>query len=188
MHRQRRVTAPCCYAPARHAHADARDAMARLAVYEPMMIPLIESDVLTRLIDYVPVVKPFNRLPPGQWGPEALREINNTLFAIDQLLFCYTKMGREDDLPVDVLACQPLTSWVCDVLHGAKDVAAAPDALQCGNTHCRRVAPACTNMCAAQGALTATARCLVKVCPVPQPWLAPPSHVHAHLSSLSVAC
>jgi hypothetical protein len=100
---------------------DARDAAARLAIYENVMNPLIDAGVLAALINYAPVVKPFNRLPPGQWGPEALREINNTLFAIDQLLFAYVKQERDADMPADALAGAPLTSWVCDVLHGASE-------------------------------------------------------------------
>lgn len=106
-------------APPYFACTDARDATARLAIYEPMMGPLIDSGVLTCLINYVPTVKPFNRLPPAQWGQDTLREINNTLFAMDQLLFCYTKLEREADLPVEALSSASLTSWVCDVLHGA---------------------------------------------------------------------
>ena len=58
---------------------DARDAAARLSNYEAMAAPLIDAGVLTSLVLFLPTVKPFNRLPPAIWGPEALREINNTL-------------------------------------------------------------------------------------------------------------
>jgi hypothetical protein len=101
--------------------ADARDAAARLANYEAMVDPLIDAGVLGSLVQFIPTVKPLNRLPPTHWGPDALREINNTLQALDLLIFIYGKADREADLPVDHLASSHLTSWICDVLHGKEE-------------------------------------------------------------------
>jgi hypothetical protein len=102
---------------------EARDAAARLALFEPMTNHLIDSGVLAAIAAYIPSVKPLSRLPPSQWGPLALREINNSLFALEQMLFLYTRADREADLPAKALGGSQLTSWICDVLHGEGKVA-----------------------------------------------------------------
>lgn len=79
----------------------------------------MESGIVAALATFIPTVKPLNRLPPNLWGPEALREINHSLTALDQLCFVYSKKDREDELPVKELSSAALTGWICDVLHGA---------------------------------------------------------------------
>ncbi|GAX82881.1 hypothetical protein CEUSTIGMA_g10307.t1 [Chlamydomonas eustigma] len=99
--------------------SDARDAAARLANYEPMMAPLIDSGILRSLVAFIPTVKPLNRIPSATWSPDTMREINNTLQAMEMIMYIYTKTGREAELPIPELSNSQLTSWICDVLHGA---------------------------------------------------------------------
>ena len=87
-------------------------------MYTPLTPALIGQGVLVALCAYAPLVKPLNRLLPSQWNRESLREINNTLNAIDLLLFAYNEAGRNEELPIKELSHSQLTGWICDVLHG----------------------------------------------------------------------
>jgi hypothetical protein len=38
---------------------------------------------------------------------------------MEMIMYIYTKTGREAELPIPELSNSQLTSWICDVLHGA---------------------------------------------------------------------
>lgn len=103
-------------------------------MYDAMINPLIDAEVLVALATYIPTIKPLNRL--SQWGNDALREINNSMGALDMLVFMYTRQDREQDLPYSVLAASSLTGWVCDVLQGRRQGTAGGAAAQPGGEAC----------------------------------------------------